>query len=238
MKIVLCKSLDGIHIDIARALFAIGLCYSNKPDHLQALHYHKQSLQMRHILYTRSDTQIILKTNYEELIISLTHTAVAYGNPENPDHNASASLIAYRSKLISNESKIDMPFDLGSVGSIKKETNDNTNVSVAYLFTEYADFSRMGKHERKSKIGNCCNFYCLQPSTSLKFCAKCLFARYCSLECQKRHWRTEGGHQYTCSYITELNQVMLEHPEHNRKIIRNCVINELNETSKPNFDWL
>ncbi|KAJ3484461.1 hypothetical protein NLI96_g5628 [Meripilus lineatus] len=48
---------------------------------------------------------------------------------------------------------------------------------------------------------------CGKEGVSLKQCGKCHSARYCSVECQRSHWRT---HKKTCKPFTEENTVTLK----------------------------
>ena len=88
----------------------------------EALFYHKQSLQMRHILYNRSHIPAPRLIN--DMISSLTNLAGAYANHKKQDLNATARVIAYRSKFISLKSE-----GYNSLSSVESNNNINNNTS-------------------------------------------------------------------------------------------------------------
>jgi tetratricopeptide (TPR) repeat protein len=224
MKFIYKDEEGGIHISIAKAQSEIGILCELRSNFPLALYYQKQSLHMRHILYNRSETPSRLI--FDDIISSLTHVAIAYANhhDDEKDYNACASIEAYRLTLqIKTDDK-----------SHKNNTNAAIGIKLYFLYTKSKNrlLRIIDKSEKKKlKIGDCCNFYCLQQSKSLQLCAKCLFARYCSPECHKRHWKAEGGHKITCSFITKFREVLLNNPNHQRDpgFIRDYIINNIEE---------
>lgn len=56
--------------------------------------------------------------------------------------------------------------------------------------------------------------WCEEEKTSVKFCTGCCRAKYCSVECQKKHW--QGVHKFLCEISTisvAANPNMLSHVE-------------------------
>ena len=65
----------------------------------------------------------------------------------------------------------------------------------------------------RAASGRVCSMCGGPPSASsggvpkLKACGRCMSARYCSQECQKKHW-AEGGHKEACPQLREKREKM------------------------------
>lgn len=58
--------------------------------------------------------------------------------------------------------------------------------------------------------------FCLRRAAELRSCKRCMTARYCNKECQKKHW---GTHKYVCKAIGEKNAIEVSMPVHEYSMI-------------------